>query len=204
MVIEGKVITGRACAPKREDCYIAAHDAKTGKEVWRFYTAAASNEPGGDTWAGAPDETRAASTWALPGGYDPSRRLIYWGVANPTPNTRANRHGGNSNAIATESPVDLYSNSTIALDPDTGKLKWYYQHLPGDDWDEDYANERTLLRTKLDRSEVRQVDQPDDQARRAARRHGDDRRRRRSLRQRSRDRPVPLGHIRFRSTRLTS
>ena len=150
MVIEGKVITGRACAPKREDCYIAAHDAKTGKEVWRFYTAAASNEPGGDTWAGAPDETRAASTWALPGGYDPSRRLIYWGVANPTPNTRANRHGGNSNAIPTESPADLYSNSTIALDPDTGKLKWYYQHLPGDDWDEDYANERTLLRTKLD------------------------------------------------------
>jgi alcohol dehydrogenase (cytochrome c) len=150
VVIEGKVISGRACAPKREDCYIAAHDAKTGKEVWRFFTAAASNEPGGDTWAGAPDETRAASTWALPGGYDPSRRLIYWGVANPTPNTRANRHGGNSNAIPTESPADLYSNSTIALDPDTGKLKWYYQHLPGDDWDEDYANERTLLRTKLD------------------------------------------------------
>jgi alcohol dehydrogenase (cytochrome c) len=149
VVIEGKVITGRACAPKREDCYIAAHDAKTGKEVWKFFTAAASNEPGGDTWAGAPDETRAASTWALPGGYDPSRRLIYWGVANPTPNTRANRHGGNSNAIPTESPADLYSNSTIALDPDTGKLKWYYQHLPGDDWDEDYPNERTLLRTAL-------------------------------------------------------
>jgi len=150
IVIEGKVITGRACAPRREDCYIAAHDAKTGKEVWRFYTAAASSEPGGETWAGAPDETRAASTWALPGGYDPSRRLIYWGVANPTPNTRANRHGGNSNAIPAESPADLYSNSTIALDPDTGKLKWYYQHLPGDDWDEDYGNERTLLRTKLD------------------------------------------------------
>ena len=149
MVIEGKVMTGRACAPRREDCYIAAHDAKTGKEVWRFFTAAASNEPGGETWAGAPDETRAASTWALPGGYDPVRRLIYWGVANPTPNTRANRHGGNSNAIPTESPADLYSNSTIALDPDTGKLKWYYQHLPGDDWDEDYPNERTLLRTAL-------------------------------------------------------
>ena len=59
IVVEGKVMTGRACAPKREDCYISAHDAKTGKEVWRFYTAAASNEPGGETWAGAPDETRA-------------------------------------------------------------------------------------------------------------------------------------------------
>jgi alcohol dehydrogenase (cytochrome c) len=147
IVVEGKVLTGRACAPRRADCYISAHDAKTGKEIWRFYTAAASNEPGGETWAGAPDDTRAASTWALPGGYDPVRRLVYWGVANPTPNTRANRHGGNSNAIPTESPADLYSNSTIALDPDTGKLRWYYQHLPGDDWDEDYANERTLLRT---------------------------------------------------------
>jgi alcohol dehydrogenase (cytochrome c) len=147
IVVEGKVLTGRACAPRREDCYIAAHDAKTGKEVWRFYTAAASNEPGGETWGGAPDATRAASTWALPGGYDPVRRLIYWGVANPTPNTRADRHGGNTNAIPTESPADLYSNSTIALDPDTGKLRWYYQHLPGDDWDEDYPNERTLLRT---------------------------------------------------------
>jgi alcohol dehydrogenase (cytochrome c) len=147
IVVEGKVLTGRACAPRREDCYLAAHDAKTGKEVWRFYTAAASNEPGGETWGGAPDATRAASTWALPGGYDPVRRLIYWGVANPTPNTRADRHGGNTNAIPTESPADLYSNSTIALDPDTGKLRWYYQHLPGDDWDEDYPNERTLLRT---------------------------------------------------------
>jgi alcohol dehydrogenase (cytochrome c) len=150
IVVEGKVLAGRACAPRREDCYISAHDAKTGKEVWRFYTAAASNEPGGETWAGAPDATRAASTWALPGGYDPVRRLVYWGVANPTPNTRANRHGGNGNAIPTESPADLYSNSTIALDPDTGKLRWYYQHLPGDDWDEDYANERTLLRTTFD------------------------------------------------------
>jgi len=149
IVVEGKVLTGRACAPRREDCYIAAHDAKTGSEVWRFYTAAASNEPGGDTWAGAPDETRAASTWALPGGYDPVRRLIYWGVANPTPNTRADRHAGNSAAIPTESPADLYSNSTVALDPDTGKLRWYYQHLPGDDWDEDYANERTLFRTAV-------------------------------------------------------
>ena len=93
--------SGRACAPRRENCYIAAHDAKTGKELWRFYTAAGVNEPGGDTWGGAPDATRAASTWGLPGGYDPVRRLIYWGVANPTPNTRANRHGGNADAIPT-------------------------------------------------------------------------------------------------------
>ena len=149
IVVEGKVLTGRSCAPRRENCYIAAHDAKTGVEVWRFYTAAGPNEPGGETWAGAPEETRAASTWGLPGGYDPVRRLVYWGIANPTPNTRADRHGGNSNAIPSQSPADLYSNSTVALHVDTGKLAWYYQHLPGDDWDEDYPHERTLFRTAV-------------------------------------------------------
>ncbi len=149
IVVEGRVITGRSCAPRRENCYIAAHDAKTGVEVWRFYTAAGPNEPGGETWGGAPEATRAASTWGLPGGYDPVRRLVYWGVANPTPNTRADRHGGNSSAIPTSSPADLYSNSTVALNADTGKLVWYYQHLPGDDWDEDYPHERTLIRTAV-------------------------------------------------------
>ena len=149
VVVDGKVISGRACNPRNEDCYIVAHDAKTGKELWKFYTAARSNEPGGETWGGAPDATRAASTWGLAGAYDPQRRRLIWGVANPTPNTRANRHGGNSAAIPTSAPADLYSNSTIALDIDTGKLAWYYQHLPGDDWDEDYTNERALFRTAV-------------------------------------------------------
>jgi alcohol dehydrogenase (cytochrome c) len=148
-VVDGKVISGRACNPRNEDCYIVAHDARTGKELWKFFTAARSNEPGGETWGGAPDATRAASTWGLAGAYDPATRRLIWGVANPTPNTRANRHGGNTNAIPTHAPADLYSNSTIALDIDTGKLAWYYQHLPGDDWDQDYTNERTLFRTAV-------------------------------------------------------
>jgi alcohol dehydrogenase (cytochrome c) len=149
VVVDGKVISGRACAPRNEDCYVAAHDAKTGKELWRFNTAARSDQPGGDTWGGAPDDTRAASTWGLAGAYDAQRRRLIWGVANPTPNTRANRHAGNSDAIPKSSPADLFSNSTIALDIDTGKLAWYYQHLPGDDWDQDYTNERTLFRTAV-------------------------------------------------------
>jgi alcohol dehydrogenase (cytochrome c) len=148
IVVEGKVISGRSCSPSRDNCYIAAHDAKTGAELWRFYTAAGSNEPGGDTWAGVPDPQRAVSTWGLPGGYDPVKRLIYWGVANPTPNTRFARHGRHD-AVGYTAPIDLYSNSTIALNPDTGKLVWYYQHLPGDDWDEDYPHERTLVRTPV-------------------------------------------------------
>ena len=149
IVVEGKVLTGRTCAGQQANCYIAAHDARTGKEVWKFFTAAAAGEPGGDTWGDAPSDKRVASTWGLPGGYDPVRRLIYWGIANPTPNTRADRHGGNIDAISRTAPSDLYSNSTVALNPDTGKLAWYYQHLPGDDWDEDFPHERTLFRTRV-------------------------------------------------------
>jgi alcohol dehydrogenase (cytochrome c) len=147
IVVEGKVLAGRTCGSSRANCYISAHDAKTGREAWRFYTAAGDDDPGGASWGGAPEATRFASTWGLPGTYDPVRRLIYWGVANPTPNTRMARHKGDFDAIARSAPADLYSNSTIALNPDTGKLAWYYQHLPGDDWDEDYTHERTLIRT---------------------------------------------------------
>jgi PQQ-dependent dehydrogenase (methanol/ethanol family) len=150
IVVEGKVISGGTCNGGRVNCYLSAHDARTGKELWRFYTTQAPGEPPGpDTWAGAPVERRTAATWALPGSYDPVRGLIYWGIANPTPNTRAARHGGNAFAIPVTAPADLYSNSTVALDPATGKLKWYYQHLPGDDWDEDINEERTLIRTEV-------------------------------------------------------
>jgi alcohol dehydrogenase (cytochrome c) len=150
IVVDGKVITGRACGGVGANCYISAHDARTGREVWKFYTAARDADPAAAaSWGGVPEAERVAGTWALPGGYDAARNVIIWGVANPTPNTRSVRHGGNPDAIPTTSPADLYSNSTVALDPATGKLEWYYQHLPGDDWDEDYTNERTLLRTKV-------------------------------------------------------
>ena len=150
LVIAGdKVLSGRTCSAQA-GCYIAAHDAKTGKELWKFYTAAGADDPVGDkSWGGAPVEGRRASTWGLTGSYDPERRLAIWGVANPVPNTRAARHQGNSSAIGISAPADLYSNSTIALDIETGKLKWYLQHLPGDDWDQDYTNERILLRTPV-------------------------------------------------------
>jgi alcohol dehydrogenase (cytochrome c) len=148
IVVEGKVLTGRTCR-EQKDCYISAHDIKTGKEAWRFYTAAGDDDPGGATWAGSPVTGRLATTWGLAGGYDAKRRLIMWGVANPMPNTRMDRHGGKYDAVGFQSPIDLYSNSTVALNPETGKLVWYYQHLPGDDWDEDYTNERTLVRTAV-------------------------------------------------------
>ena len=149
LVVEGKAITGRACNGKWENCFIAAHDVKTGKEIWRFHTTPRPGEPGDETWAGADLQKRLASVWGLPGSYDPVRKVLYWGVSNPMPNTRADRHNGNPDAVSRSAPSDLYSNSTLALNPDTGKLLWYYQHLPGDDWDEDYTHERTLVHTRV-------------------------------------------------------
>jgi PQQ-dependent dehydrogenase (methanol/ethanol family) len=148
IIAEGKVISSGACAGNRANCYISAHDAVTGKEIWRFYTTPAPGEPGDESWAGAPVDKRLASTWGAPGAYDVARKLLIWGVANPMPDQRAQRHGS-ADAIPLEAPADLYSNSTIALDTNTGKLAWYYQHLPGDDADQDYTNERILLRTRV-------------------------------------------------------
>jgi alcohol dehydrogenase (cytochrome c) len=149
LVADGKVITSRTCEmAKRENCFIAAHDAKTGKEVWKFYVTAAPGEPGGDTWADMPVDQRAAGPWGLPGSYDPKRKLIYWGVANPNPYTRLTRHGRHD-AVSLTAPANLYSNSTVALDINTGKLAWYYQELPGDDWDADHNQERILVRARV-------------------------------------------------------
>ncbi len=150
IVVDGKVLSGRTCNTVRENCYIQANDARTGKVLWRFHTTPGKGEPGDASWGGAPAEGRRASTWGLPGTYDPARHLLFWGISNPMPNTRAERHGGNSAAVPQTAPADLYSNSTVALDPDTGKLVWYYQHLPGDDWDMDFNHEKTLIRTAVE------------------------------------------------------
>ena len=147
LVADGKVLTNRMCMHMTRDmCFISAHDARTGKELWKFYTTAAAGEPGGDSWADMPTEKRAASPWGLPGSYDPKRRVTYWGIANPDPYTRLSRHGSHD-AVPFAAPSNLYSNSTVALDIATGKLVWHYQELPGDDWDADHNQERILLRT---------------------------------------------------------
>ena len=149
LVADGKVISNRTCEQgKREFCFIAAHDAKTGKEVWKFYVTAAPGEPGGETWGDLPVDVRAAGPWGLPGSYDPVRKVVYWGVANPNPYTRFKRYGRYDTAAPT-APTELYSNSTLALDVATGKLIWHYQELPGDDWDADHNQERLLVRTRV-------------------------------------------------------
>ena len=147
-IIEDKLIAGMSNCGDGRDC-IVAYDPGTGKELWRFYTAPAPGEPGGDSWANVPVDKRSATPWGLPGSYDSVRKLVYWGIANPTPYTRMQRHGGNPDAIPRFAPAELYTNSTVALNPDNGELVWYYQHLPGDDWDQDFAHDRILLRTAV-------------------------------------------------------
>jgi alcohol dehydrogenase (cytochrome c) len=144
VVIDGKVISGGTCGKGRVSCFIEADDAETGKQIWRFYNIPAPGEPGYDSWNGADVTNDTASTWGLPGSFDPVRNVIYWGIANPSPYERLARHGGNADGTSRTAPADLYSNCTVALDPATGKLIWYYQYLPADDWDTDHTHERTL------------------------------------------------------------
>jgi alcohol dehydrogenase (cytochrome c) len=151
IVVDGKILTGRSCNSMeygRAACFVAAHDALTGKELWKFYATAAPGEPGGDSWGNLPEHERMASPWG-PVSYDPVRKLLFLGIGNPHPATRMERHHGNLDAVPRSAPADLYTGSTVALDIATGKVVWYYQHLPGDDWGLDYTHERILLRTAI-------------------------------------------------------
>jgi len=138
IVVRGKVITGiTGCSRYKDDvCFITGHDAATGKELWRTSTVARPGEPGGDTWGGLPLLLRAGSDPWIPGSYDPDSNLVYWGTAQAKPWARAAR-GTDGDA--------LYTNSTLALDPDTGKMKWYYQHIPGETQDMDEVFENILI-----------------------------------------------------------
>ena len=151
MIINGQVLSGRTCEPASPiaRCFISAHDAESGDEHWRFYTAAGSDDPGGRTWGDLPVAKRVhTSAWGLPGSYDPELDLLYWGIAVPLPYSRIVRRG--TWDIGDRTPCELYSNSTVALRPGSGSLEWYYQHLPCDDWDQDFVQERTLIDTVVD------------------------------------------------------
>jgi alcohol dehydrogenase (cytochrome c) len=140
IVINGKVLVGMTnCGrPKTDDhCYISAYDAKTGKRDWKFVTVALKGDPGGDSWGDLPDNMRkGAETW-IAGTFDPDLNTTYWGVAQAKPWRRDLRGSGKGDTN--------YANSTIALDPDTGKLKWFFQHGPGESLDLDEVYERVLI-----------------------------------------------------------
>jgi alcohol dehydrogenase (cytochrome c) len=141
IVADGKVIQGlQGCDRYREDdrCFISAYDAASGKLLWRFFTIARSGEFGGDTWGKLPDAMRAGGETWIVGSYDPDLKLTYWGIAQAKPWMPASR--GNSIFDAS-----LFSASTVALNVDTGKLAWHFQHIPGETLDHDEVFERVLV-----------------------------------------------------------
>jgi alcohol dehydrogenase (cytochrome c) len=126
LVVKDKVIVGPAGGERGIAGFLAAYDAQSGRELWKFNTTAHPGEPGNETWAGDSWKTGGGSVWVT-GSYDAETNLVYWGTGNPGPDWNpAVRLGAN-----------LYTDSVVALDADTGKLKWHYQFTPNDEWDFD-------------------------------------------------------------------
>jgi alcohol dehydrogenase (cytochrome c) len=147
IVAHGKVVLGVSLGVNTAGGdFIVGLDGQTGKELWRFHTIARPGQPGGNSWNGAPVNQRYGSgVWTV-GSYDPELNQVYFGTGNtydmgtlllPKP------HKGASNDA-------LYTDSTLALDPDTGKLVWYYQHMNRDVWDLDWVFEQSLITLPLD------------------------------------------------------
>ena len=140
LVADGKVISGLAgCARYTESrCFISAHDANTGELVWRFNTIAEAGEPGGDTWGDLDNIFRKGGETWITGSYDPELNLTYWGTAQAKPWSHVSRRQSIHDA-------GLYTNSTVAVDVETGELEWYFQHVPGEALDLDEVFERVLV-----------------------------------------------------------
>jgi alcohol dehydrogenase (cytochrome c) len=147
LAVNGKIITGIAGGEAGIRGFIDAYDAKTGKRAWRFWTIPGPGEPGHETWSANSDDWKSGggSTWVT-GSYDPELNLVYWGVGNPGPDWNGDVRPGDN----------LYACSLVALDADTGKLKWHFQFTPHDthDWD---ATEIPVLMDATVRGQQRKV-----------------------------------------------
>lgn len=138
IIAKGKVIAGMTGCDrfKNDVCFISAHDVHTGKELWRTSTVARPGEPGGDSWGELPLMLRAGADAWIPGSYDAETNTVFWSTSQAKPWASAQR--------GTDKP-SLYTNSTLAIDADTGKLRWYYQHIPGETHDLDEVFESVLV-----------------------------------------------------------
>jgi len=135
LVVKGKVIVGMSGAEYPTRLWIDALDSETGEQVWRRYTIPGPGEPGHETWGSARAAMYGGSSAWITGSYDPELDILYWGVGNPNPDWDGTVRPGDN----------LYSNSTLALDPDTGAIKFYFQYTPADVWDYDGNNEPILV-----------------------------------------------------------
>ncbi len=126
LIVGNLVVSGTAGGDEGVRGFVAAYNQASGKEAWRFWTVPKPGEPGSETWKGKDIEHRSGATW-MTGTYDPQLDTIYWPVGNPGPDFDGGEREGDN----------LYTDSVLALDGKTGKLKWYYQFTPHDihDWD---------------------------------------------------------------------
>ena len=145
LVVKDKVLVGTSGGDDGVRGFIAAFDANTGKEVWRFWTIPAPGEFGSSSWPGDMYKHGGGTTW-MPGTYDPTLNTIFWGTSNPSPDFDGSVRPGD----------DLYTNCVLALDPDTGKLKWYFQFTPHDLYDYD-ATETPVLVDAVYRGQPRKL-----------------------------------------------
>ena len=138
IVVKGKIVAGMTgCEYYKNDvCFISAHDARTGKPVWRTTTIARPGEAGGETWGDLPLTFRAGGDAWIPGSYDPKTDLIYWSTSQAKPWGRVSRRSDGD---------ALYTNSVLAIHPDTGAVAWYHQFLPGETHDLDEVFESVLI-----------------------------------------------------------
>ncbi|HEX2521764.1 MAG TPA: PQQ-dependent dehydrogenase, methanol/ethanol family [Terriglobia bacterium] len=134
LVVKDKVIVGVTGGDSAHRGYLNAFDAKTGKRAWRFWTIPGPGEKGHETWVGDSWKHGGGATW-MTGSYDPELNLVYWGVGNPAADFYGEARKGSN----------LYTDCIIALDADSGQLKWHYQEIPHDVWDWDAAYESVLL-----------------------------------------------------------
>jgi len=121
---------------KNDVCFISAHDPDTGQELWRTSTIARPGEEGGDTWGKLPLTFRAGGDAWIPGSYDPALNLIFWSTAQAKPWARFQRRDEGN---------ELYTNSTLAINPETGRIVWHHQFIPGDSHDQDEVYESILI-----------------------------------------------------------
>ncbi len=139
LVVKDKVLVGVTGGDSAHRGYINAFFTKTGRRAWRFWTIPGPKEPGNETWAGESWKLGGGATW-LTGSFDPELNLVYWGIGNPA----ADLYGG------AREGSNLYTDSIVALDADTGNLKWHYQEIPHDVWDWDSAYECVLIDRTID------------------------------------------------------
>jgi len=133
LIVKDKVLVGTSGGDDGVRGFVAAYDANTGKLAWRFWTIPAPGEFGSDSWPGQLYLRGGGTTW-MPGTYDPQLNLIFWTTSNPAPDFEGSVRPGD----------DLYTDCVLALDPDTGKLKWFFQFTPHDLFDYD-AEETPIL-----------------------------------------------------------